>query len=639
MAYRWHVRLLIKATKIIDIHATAPPRLGSTEMMKLYENMLAKYRDDLLYHLREILKWLLNIVPILQSIDSSQRWISPSDVLQEARERRKCQPKNAGEVTSPRPGTISVMTKRRSRDRQNRNQKWFCALIIWYSLKQQPNLFESIEMQEQLWKSIATFNAIKSEDNQNETIALDDPKSCFLRWYHCYSLWKMCERLETLDSTRLSQLGINQSSYKRLAVHWQVKAEKSLRLYGQGRLISHSLRNNVANLAILIAEIGIPDEPLTQQGISCLSYVKSVIKNRQETTQLRSGASSVTRWDPENDIRSSMPRPGPWELICLEHHLPVNLGFAKNTEECMRACRKFLLSDYTFAPSWDHSRAFVVGRWWDLTTSSIICAKMLSGGLVKRRLSLASSPDESDTGLRVDLEQTVMSSAIKEPCIDSSGLKGFADNEPPELSKGETKIIQLLERIAGRSKEDPEIFNWEKRQPRIFYHPDTSVQSLEDTPNVFKLKQTSSVNVRPNIRRYFKEYALSPPDWSLETIQKIILPADLRSVSCVDFYLKVNSYDTPELGINIKGRVDPTYWDPKKGSEDKEFVDFLNSTPGLWDFYFLGRHERHPSHTTAPKSVKMWFQNGNGTDFLDRYSTSLFNILNDSVGEITFVMC
>ena len=390
-------------------------------------------------------------------------------------------------------------------------------------------------------------------------------------------------------------------------MHWQVKAEKSLRLYEQGRLISQSLRNNVANLAILIDEIGIPDEPITQQGISCLSYVKSLIKNRQETTQLRSGASSVTRWDPENDIRSSMPRPGPWELICLEHHLPVNLGIAKNTGECMRACRKFLLSDYTFAPSWDHSRAFVVGHWWDLTTSSIICRKMLSEGLIKRRLSLASSSDESDTGL-------------------------------PELSKGETKIIQLLERIAGRSKEDPEIFNWEKRQPRIFYHPDTSVQSLEDTPNVFKLKQTSSVSVRPNIRRYFTEYALSPPDWSLETIQEIIPPADLRSVSCVDFYLKLNSYDTPELGINIKGRVDPTYWYPKKGNEDKEFLDFLNSNPGLWDFYFLGRHERHPSHTTAPKSVKMLFQNGNGIDFLDRYSTSLFNILNDSVGEITFVL-
>jgi hypothetical protein len=62
-------------------------------------------------------------------------------------------------------------------------------------------------------------------------------------------------------------------------------------------------------------------------------------------------------------IRSSKPRPAPWELSCLAHLMPHNLDIAKRDEESLANCKEFMLTDYTFISSWDSSKTSTVGQW------------------------------------------------------------------------------------------------------------------------------------------------------------------------------------------------------------------------------------------------------------------------------------
>src|SRR5204863_990870 len=78
----------------------------------------------------------------------------------------------------------------------------------------------------------------------------------------------------------------------------------------------------------------------------------------------------------------------------------------------------------------------------------------------------------------------------------------FHDRDQSDFAKED--IGKLLEFFHEKMKsaEDLEGFLWRDRRPRALYHADTTVQSLEDTPQVFKLKQTRNVNIRPNLKKY-----------------------------------------------------------------------------------------------------------------------------------------
>ena len=100
-----------------------------------------------------------------------------------------------------------------------------------------------------------------------------------------------------------------------------------------------------------------------------------------------------------------------------------------------------------------------------------------------------------------------------------------------------------------------------KRHPGTLYHADATVQSLEDGPQVYELKQTRNVMIRPNVQKYFEEHGISSPDWALKNITDEITPLKLLHISCIDFTLKADDNDTPEIGISsTKGRIDKNFW-------------------------------------------------------------------------------
>ncbi|EXJ75798.1 uncharacterized protein A1O5_00305 [Cladophialophora psammophila CBS 110553] len=525
------------------------------------------------------------------------------------------------------------------------------------------------------------LDAIGNNDNQVGTEGFENPHICFLRWYHSHSVNRIIHKLQENPNNRTSTSRVDCSKHKDWAEHWQVRAERALRLFGQGRLINQHLSHDVANLALVGKEIQIEKRALGLQGKSCLQYAQDLIKRRQVKKELNPGEALVRRWDAIHNhaIRSSMPRPAPWESNCLEHHVPVNLEVALSVEECMEACKEFLLSDYTFAADFDASNPETVAQWWDMKTSSIISWKILDGLMSENNATKATFSQ------LVKAERKVV-------------------DKP---SKIEETIQALTECIRQRlpPAEDMVGYSWRKRRPNLLYHADAAVQSLEDTPQVYDQKQ-KSVTVRTHIGKYFKDSAfnldfgmvkkyfqrqgvdicsgdmtqffgktmpsvhpaalqkffdkISRPIskemlerffeksgmavhhlWTLDNIKQIIPPEKLGHLSCFDFTLKADGGDAPEIGVTVGvGRanlVDKKPWigldeEVKKDPKDKMSKQ---EESALLTLYFLDRHKLYPGYDAFPKPFRQFLEHTCiRKKWLESYQKEVFAVLNDSLVDL-----
>jgi hypothetical protein len=265
-------------------------------------------------------------------------------------------------------------------------------------------------------------------------------------------------------------------------------------------------------------------------------------------------------------------------------------------------------------------------------------------------------PVESDVQRKVSFSQNVMSNGVENLIIHpdedaSDSVKGwqtpksirFNDQEQSESLRDDIKKILDFFHEKGKSTEDSEGFLWRNRRPRALYHADTTVQSLEDTPQVFKLKQTRNVNIRPNVKKYLKDHAMPSPDWSLESIESSIPSAKLRHVSCLDLALKADGSNAIEIGVSSrKGRVDKSFWEAKGTSPREQLISLMETEgdSGLLDLYFLGKHKQHPKFTNFTETFKSLLQNNQiRTQLLNDYQASLFSVLNDSVSKTNSTYC
>jgi hypothetical protein len=444
------------------------------------------YVLNILARLRSVACWIFLIIPRLLSQDlrNPQHGILPCDIVPQLESRkRKCTP-----VSLNRLGRSMPQNRRYQYHQdpklEDQEQKWYCALIIWYMLNQNIEIFQEEVVKEKLWKSLPNFDAMKNEDSESGTASLDDSATCFLRWYHSHSFVKICQKLKEEDPNRFQSLDINVQKHQILADMWQIKAEKSLRLFGQGRLLYHPLDQKVANLSALCDEISIRNTPLTQGKGSSILYTRDLIRHRPDTMILSPGRSGIVRWDSEHNIRSVIPRPGPWELNCLNHLISVSLGVTSKPEDCISACKEFMLSDYMFMTTFDQTNANGVGQWWDLDTSSMICYTILDQ--VEQRLR--SRIDEINIEKRVSFQ-------VIDSSTDSMEQPGKAVRESseraqipksiqtPELAlehaKDDTrKILELLQEKT-RPAEEFETLVWRKRRPGKIFHADNTVQSCK----------------------------------------------------------------------------------------------------------------------------------------------------------------
>ena len=603
--------------------------------------MHSAYVDRLRTQLRGVCRWVLNAVPYIGTRHRRTplvRMLS-SDVVYRST-RRECRP--TAILTEEWRIQRERKRERQLKDYEPRDQRWYCALIIWYVMSQCPEVLRGDEIQGQLLKALPILHSFKNQPKDGGTGALDDLSQYFLRWYHSHSLVEISKNLANENPDGFKVLNLDVDKHDTWAQNWQVKAEKSLRLFGQGRLIHQSLDNEVAYLSLLGDEIFADQRPLLQQGRSCISHARKIVKQRKETAILSPGRSDVVRWDPVHDIRSAATRPAPWELTCFGHHVPLSLGATSNPEACMKACKEFMLSDYTFMTSWDQSKTNAVGQWWDLTTSSIVCATLLD-----RYRQKMSMNDENVVEGKVSFKETDMSKQSDGAAVHQrDGLPDFTKRPQTPTQVIETKpvdplrenIRKILELLREKTKpgEESEGFVWRRRHPQRLYHADTSAQSLEDTPQLFKLKQTRNVSIRPNVQKYLNDNDIwSSPDWSLENIRTSIPPVKLLHISCFDLALKADGDKPPEIGVSAKkGRSDGDYW--QTIGDAYPLIKRLEEEDdrSLWLLYFIGKPDQYPGYESFPDTFKSQLRNPELRErLLSKYQASFFSVLNDSVSQ------
>jgi hypothetical protein len=605
---------------------------GFKERASLYQKMCDGYKDRMAYYLRGILIWICHIVPVvcLKEEQGPQFWISPSDVNPAAHRlsNRRCRLVLVDSEELPHSRRLKVKDANDPpggpQNRKMRLQKWYCAIILWYLIKEMFKLVEDdLEIRNLCWSALETLGAMDNNDNATGTLLADDAYRCMLRWYHSHSIVEIYGALSGMDakSSNSEWLQIDVHTHRSLKKHWQGRAEKAIRSFGQGRLARQCIGHEDANLAMFGIEIGIMKFSLSEKGLSVLDYIKILVAKRTNTEKVNSGASKIKRWEVR-DTRSALPRPAPWELSCLGHHLPINLCVSSNREECMDSCKKFLLADWTFIPSWDYSRAVAASLWWDLTTSSIICTQLLVDCLRHTKRRNNSCEDIMKGPLEIIAEPE--STAGEEQIIRLS------TGQEKRLHEKLEKVLDVLELSKPKLLDENEGFTWKKRCPGMLFHPDTSVQSLQDTPQVFGLKQARNIQIRSNIKAFLrKNYLARLTDYSLGNIRSLIPARKLFHISCVDFSLAVTDSDMPEVGISlIRGRMDQGWL--KHCLHGPRVLKLLGQKHELWDFYFLDPKIEHRCFAKFKDPDKQFLKEAR-SEVLRAYGDSLLNVFNDSV--------
>jgi hypothetical protein len=146
--------------------------------------------------------------------------------------------------------------------------------------------------------------------------------------------------------------------------HWKGKAEKAMRLFGQGRLSNRDMGHDTANLATSGWELGLDEHGITILGRSCLEMARDLVSKREATRRLNPRRSQIKRWDPHYNIRSAQSPSTPWELSGTAQLVPYNLEITgMDDEDCLDNCKKFMFTDYTFMGSWDASKSTTVRQW------------------------------------------------------------------------------------------------------------------------------------------------------------------------------------------------------------------------------------------------------------------------------------
>lgn len=431
----WQIRLLVKTVKLLGKIEPQPlaQATSSNTPPDARKERQRQYREAVIHCLREACRWISHFASRLTKgglLRNPRLGILASDVTEDSMTR--CDFTPAPDMRTNSQGETEHLACQWTRTRE---QKYYCAMALWYVLKELPaevfgfngDKVNGVSPDDTkavktdacpapaahtsiLWESVKPLSLIRSRDNSG-LMAIGEPANCMVRWYHSFCVEQILQRLESEDAAKFQKLEIDRAALALDADKWQKRAEKAMRLFYQGRLSGRLLGHEPANLARVGVEMGTGLKALTapaavrgcgRGGVTCLQMAQDLVRQRPATTKPNAGRASVLRWDPSpthRKIRSAAPRPAPWELSCLAQHLPLNLWTAaevatippgsaghrealeRDRERASDAVREFMLSDYAFAASWDASKSTVVGMWWDFATSCVVAARLVDDEL------------------------------------------------------------------------------------------------------------------------------------------------------------------------------------------------------------------------------------------------------------------
>lgn len=538
---------------------------------------------------------------------------------------------------------------------------------------------------------------------------LNDPdnkaKLCILLWYFYGCLKEIYTRLlATSDMSYTAgrnnireDIKVSFREHKetctKKARAWQRKSEKAMVTIGKQAYSDEF--EIVDRLAFLGIELGLVTKEALSQPTSCVYQARRRILEKAATKDLNPGM--IKSMSQNGTTRLSTQ--APWELTCLSHHSRAVAALWSETEidaEDIQRSRndtnRFFTANFMFVGSWNQSKGSAT--WWDLDTTCVIQSTHLDLRLRANReseerpekdtLAVMRSPSKLPAAMSpLQLAEELDAPKSK---VDSRVKKEVPEDGILELLKRQfEQQIQTLQSLKPESEVAVD-YDWTLSEPRALSHPKEWVESLDDTPELFKSCQTKAVGLRQRLLKYLTdrlkeemkhnsltrgpidieiaiEKVILQPSWSKKTIAQNFDIQDLSYLTVVN--IEVHSDD--ETGANFCGRLQiPRSIGHKKGRysrqsiTEKKYVklpfykpnenpkehtlDAYELARGIWLAYLDGNidrgaktisnlsgHSQEKFDGLSPDERAVLLDEKIRDKVLEQYKHDLLRILNDSV--------
>jgi hypothetical protein len=255
---------------------------------------------------------------------------------------------------------------------QSYNQACYATLAVWYVMKYCSEVItESFKLDILLPKLNKAYESVQKRASRDKE---PTPKNDVLQWFHLSCLFLICNDNFGVNGKNEFIDGFTASGLDRQeVVRTQQKFEKYVSRLKNSQIETYSIEHEELDRVILLGEeLGLEavQTPFTSSlATSRALQARRRLLSRRRTTRFNPG--------PKSKRRLRITSNGPWELLCTNHQSFLRVA----DESSVRAARdrlfEFLMSDYSFMASWDHSDSTMLGKWWDFEPTSVICATIL----------------------------------------------------------------------------------------------------------------------------------------------------------------------------------------------------------------------------------------------------------------------
>ncbi|RFU28998.1 hypothetical protein B7463_g7345, partial [Scytalidium lignicola] len=424
-------------------------------------------------------------------------------------------------------------------------------------------------------------------------------------------------------------------------------ARRAVRLSGKARteqLDTYSAEDELEDrLALLATEI-FPGTYAREVDI-VVREARKRISQRTKTTTFNAGTKKLK----SGRVRACSP----WELVCLNHHNLLWAGLNQQEEVDVKAikddCFEFLASDYTFLPSWDTSKREMLRQWWDYDVSSIVCATLLDlkikalEPVAQRRRSVVANRFPGQTS------QTRYQSPVKNDKRVQSESAEF-DRLYEML---ETQMMFQKSLLETLQKRDPtelsSKYDWTGVKPGWGenLHPQTWVQSLDDTPEKFREAQLRKVQLRSEVKKYLRRKngneEVPIRNWSIGEIYTQIPIKDVLYLSFFDLTLgKASTFYIKSRG----GRANPLQIPQEFTGNDNQLMYLFDEAQkvelserndstrnsSLWSCYLENRVKGYPYlDKIHPRAEEILANPKIRQSLLTKFLSDIHTVLDDSM--------
>ncbi|KAI3322814.1 hypothetical protein HD806DRAFT_544829 [Xylariaceae sp. AK1471] len=446
----------------------------------------------------------------------------------------------------------------------DQSEFYYITMTIWYVVKSFPKF---------KWISTSRLRNFSQEDMTRSCIppdiqnfgAVDKRRIILLKWYHYGSLISLADR------------GIITPSWRSAAMKKRVYSlSNAATVACTGRTASkshYSVDDEIVDrLSFLAHELGMEEFDATAETVTSASIQR--VRGREFTKYLNPGVSLLN-----GRGYTFQETFGPWEIHALCHNSRVNMLTMESESEYVRATRdcrgsetreeevtvykdkvyQFLNSEATLIPCWERSPTKMRSGWLQSEAAAVHGSTLLdihNHIPIIPRLSPKNSPENGPM--------------FVPPISQHRRLAGgFTVGIPGGLDKDlvSAQFRGILKELKGK---DVCPIDWASFRPPRQYHPDNFINSLEDTPHLFRSPVTNNVFI-PAALALFAER----PDkggFSRHDLENVLdkAPGSLSMLDILAFQQTLSSRKVEPSGRNNTTLPDMRYYPgvPSPGDSD-----------------------------------------------------------------------